>query len=866
MSALRTVALGAAGQLSLGSLFVRLTLDSAQFVKGWASAQSQVTSGAAMMTRAFAGLSAGAGLAIGAVGALSAREAIKFESSFAGIRKTVNATEEEFKQLEQQMRQMGRELPINVNEINKVGEWAGQLGIQKEHIASFTRVMVDMGVTTNLSADHAAKALARLANIMQMPHSEFQRLGSVIVELGNNLATTEEEIVNMALRIGGAGKLVGMAEHEVLALAGALSSLGVRAELGGNSISRMMRDMYQATFDGGEKLQIFAQTAQMSSDQFVKAFREDAAGTITAFIEGLAAIESAGGNVLGVLDSLSLDTIRLTDVILRSAGAGDTFSKTFRLAARANEENNALTIEAEKRYGTLASQLKVTLGIIRDMAITIGNVLMPIIETLNNMLQATLKDAEGMNGAFGFFVRNIGPAFIYIIKQIGDIIYGWQLVIKTGEVAFLGMAAAVLGVFTKVTQAIADRIAGVVNAIGAGIDLAITGINKLLPKAQELGKLNLNITATLPESVKVAAQATKEAFDQSLAELDALAAKGQFSDRFQAEYDKVTQVVVEENDKIVEDIKETVKEAVQAVAPLSDRMQKALKDLQEATKKQAEGSTLGADLDMGRGRNSSVLNQFQDPAMEAMTRIAEERRLAEENLALLMEMDQMELEMTEAMQQKKLEMIEAYNEKLKALQMAQAQVIFQTSSKMFDDLANIAEAFGGRQTGIFKAMFAASKAFAVAESIIKIQQGIAAAAAMPWPANLAAIASVVSATANIVSTIQSVKLEFAGKREMGGPVSSGKAFLVGEAGPEMFVPNSAGNIIPNDEMGGRVTVVVNNYTDAQADVTERTEGNERVIEIMIRRTKSEIGSEIRDGRGDVTRAMESTFGLKRGKT
>ena len=165
---------------------------------------------------------------------------IDFESAFAGVRKTVDATEEEFAALSEGIRGMTKEIPASAVEISKVAEAAGQLGIEKEAILGFTRTMIDLGESTNLSADQAATALARLANITQMPQTEFGRLGSTVVALGNNLATTEAEIVEMGLRLAGAGKQVGMTEAEILSLAGALSSVGVEAQAGGSAFSRVM--------------------------------------------------------------------------------------------------------------------------------------------------------------------------------------------------------------------------------------------------------------------------------------------------------------------------------------------------------------------------------------------------------------------------------------------------------------------------------------------------------------------------------------------------------------------------------------------------------------------------------------------------
>lgn len=169
---------------------------------------------------------------IAGLAGVSAKAAIDFESAFAGVRKTVNASESDMKKLETGIRDMAKEMPTAATEIAGVAEAAGQLGIKTDSILGFTKTMVMLGDSTNMSAEEAATSLARLANITGMSQNDFDRLGSTIVALGNNLATTESEITSMGLRLAGAGHQVGMSEAQIMSFAGALSSVGIEAEAG----------------------------------------------------------------------------------------------------------------------------------------------------------------------------------------------------------------------------------------------------------------------------------------------------------------------------------------------------------------------------------------------------------------------------------------------------------------------------------------------------------------------------------------------------------------------------------------------------------------------------------------------------------
>ena len=180
-------------------------------------------------------------IALGAAAAASIAVGTEFESAFAGVKKTVDATEQELERLRQDILDMSREIPSSASDIAGVMEIAGQLGIANEYLTEFTETMINLGVSTNMSAEDAATALAKFANITQMDPSNYERLGSVIVDLGNNFATTEEDIVKMATRLASTGDLVGLSESQIMALSTAMSAVGIKAESGGSTMSKLLK-------------------------------------------------------------------------------------------------------------------------------------------------------------------------------------------------------------------------------------------------------------------------------------------------------------------------------------------------------------------------------------------------------------------------------------------------------------------------------------------------------------------------------------------------------------------------------------------------------------------------------------------------
>ena len=392
--------------------------------------------------------------------AAGVKEAIEFESAFTGVTKTVDGTEEQLNNLKQGIKDLSKEIPSTTTEISAVAEAAGQLGIQTDSVLDFTRTMINMGNATNLSAEEAATTLARFANVTRMSQSDFDKLGSVIVALGNNFATTEAEIAAMGMNLASAGTQVGMSQSEIMALATALSSVGLEAQAGGTAFSKVMVNMQLAVEKGGKDLKNFASVAGMTTQEFQKAFKEDATGAIMKFVEGLSQSGERGKSAIKILDDMGITETRLRDALLRSANASEVMSEAVKLGNEAWKSNTALTDEASKRYATTESQLKIMKNKVKDVAVSLGDKLLPSVNKILDKVDKWVDKLDNLSDAqkenivkIGLMVAAAGP----LLKVLGT------LTTTTGKVV------SGIGTFTK---AIGLAKNGIGDATGSAATLA----------------------------------------------------------------------------------------------------------------------------------------------------------------------------------------------------------------------------------------------------------------------------------------------------------------------------------------------------------------------------------------------------------
>ena len=331
----------------------------------------------------FAKFSAASAAALGGI----AKVAIDFESAWTGVTKTVDGTDEELAQVREGILKLASATGTSSSEIAGVAEAAGQLGVGVKDVTEFTETMVRLGDSTNLAAGDAATAIAQFYNIMNQDLSTVDRFGAALVDLGNNSATSESKIMDMASRIAGSASQIGLTSQQVLALATSLSSVGIEAEMGGSAISTIMTNIDKEVALNGKHLKTWASTAGMSSKEFKKAWETDTMSAIQAVVKGMSEVRDEGGNLNVLLEELGVKNIRQTDTMKRLSNASDLLTNSLQIANNAWEQNSALTTESDKRYNTTAAKLGQVKETLKEVAVDLGEVMLPIIKDFADKLK-----------------------------------------------------------------------------------------------------------------------------------------------------------------------------------------------------------------------------------------------------------------------------------------------------------------------------------------------------------------------------------------------------------------------------------------------------------------------------------------------
>ena len=465
-----------------------------------------------------------------------AQASMDFESAITGVAKTTDLTDEELAAMSDSIKALSTEIPATTEEIAAVAEAAGQLGIQKDALLDFTEIMTMLGTATNMTADEAATSLARFANITGMATDNYGRLGSVIVDLGNNFATTESEIVAMGTRLASAGKLAGLTEPEIMALAAAMSSVGIEAEAGGTAMTQTLNAIEKAVAKGGDDLAEFARIAGMSSEEFSSAWKNDAMSALTSFIGGLGKLDEQGESTVLVLEDLGLTGIRQSNMLKALGLAADQMTGAVNTANTAWQQNTALTNEANKRYATAQSRLTMMQNAYNNLKVAIGDAYTPALS------EAYGVGTKVLNSITAFIQKNPAlvnaiTAFAGVIGAVVAALAAYAVAAKIAATASAILTAAIPGVnvIMGVTAAVAAITAGIVALATAAANDAVPSVKELTEAARGMREAMDEAKATYDDTV-TSTMAAAGVADTYIGKLEELEAAGLNTDEQHRQY------------------------------------------------------------------------------------------------------------------------------------------------------------------------------------------------------------------------------------------------------------------------------------------------------------------------------------------
>lgn len=433
-----------------------------------------------------------------------------FESAFTNVQRTSNSGETALAGLRQQLVDLSTQAPLTFAELSKIATLGNQLGIGENAIASFTETVQRFATVTGLSVETASTAFGSLGELLNLSPGDYEKLGSAIAYVGRNSVATEAEIVSLTTRLAASATKAGFTAQEVVALAGALSSLRVAPERAQGVLEIYFNRLNTALADGGDSLQAFATVAGVTVDQVQALARTDPNAFFRAFSAGLGKLDAVGQTA--ALEALGLSGIRAGEVFGRVAGNIDVFDK----ALADSNSSYAAGTELADQYAKVVDDLN-------SQWMIFVNSVNALVEALSGGAVSGLAELLGQLSAFVNTAREFADnPIIQAMAQIGLAI---TALIGVFFAYRAGIALATASTFALITaqqglaaNGLASGLKGLVTALSGYTAAAgtATGATTLLSSAIKLipGALVVALIAYIATNTPTAEERVSALADQ----------------------------------------------------------------------------------------------------------------------------------------------------------------------------------------------------------------------------------------------------------------------------------------------------------------------------------------------------------------
>lgn len=257
----------------------------------------------------------------------------------------------------------------------------------------------------------------------------------------------------------------------------------------GTAMTQIWNKMTKAVAEGGDTLDSFAKTAGVSGKEFAQIWENNPSKALSMFVKGLGDTEGGAKGVLKALDDVGIKGIREADTIRRMANNHEVLDKALKTGAEGWKENSALTDEANIRYETMGSKLKMLKNTFINFSRTIGDAVAPIVSFLADKLTGLFEHLQGTSNATKIAIA----AFTLLGAAIPP------LIVATGV-----LAHSIVGISEAMTLLNATKGgAKFFSLFDGGIKGILPKIGQLLTKIPLIGGLMTALTG--PVGIAVAA-------------------------------------------------------------------------------------------------------------------------------------------------------------------------------------------------------------------------------------------------------------------------------------------------------------------------------------------------------------------------
>jgi TP901 family phage tail tape measure protein len=346
------------------------------------------------------------------------KQAMKFESVMADIRKLVHFdTPQEFAQMGEQLKQLSTRVPMAVDGLGHIAAAAAQAGIAKQDIMQFTENAAQMGVAYNISAEQAGDMMAKWRSAFKLNQNQVVKLADQINILSDNSAASGVQIGEVVSRIGSLGKIAGIAESEVAALAATSIGAGVAPEIAATGIKKMMTTLTSGT--AATKGQ--AEAMGKLGINVVKLSKDLQAQGVPAMLNVLDKIKQLPKEV----QSSTLKQIFGEESIAPIAGLMnnlDEVRKNLGLVGDSSKYAGSMMKEFNARSATTENSLQLFKNNLSAIAITMGNTFLPpinqAIKDINNLLQNSIAPFITAHSDAIFTIGKFAGAMVVAVAGI----------------------------------------------------------------------------------------------------------------------------------------------------------------------------------------------------------------------------------------------------------------------------------------------------------------------------------------------------------------------------------------------------------------------------------------------------------------